>query len=158
MNIIKKQPKYIYILLAICLFFTGFIWFNSTQDKPTSKERSERVMEAARPYIAHIIGSDNYNINTVRKAAHCIEYFTLSILVSITLLLAKINCSKLKKFFITMIYCLLIASIDETIQLFSNRGAQISDVLLDFTASLIAALILSLICFITKKIKEKGTK
>lgn len=72
-----------------------------------------------------------------RKAAHYFVYFVLAFLVMNTLYIMGINRYTL---IITSIICILYAAFDEYHQTFvSGRTGQISDVLLDSSASLICA-------------------
>jgi len=72
----------------------------------------------------------------LRKAAHFTEYFVLGVLVTIALrkFAWKRNAHRN---LVVIILCALVASMDETIQLFvSGRSGQVSDVLLDCTGAL----------------------
>lgn len=64
----------------------------------------------------------------LRKAGHFSEYFVLGILSMLTLSRTELKYKK----FCGVVFCVLVASVDETIQLFvSGRSGQISDVVLD---------------------------
>ncbi len=86
----------------------------------------------------------------VRKMAHFFIYFCLG--ATSTLLFVSIGSSPLLAFFV----CMICAYTDETIQLYTpGRSGQISDVILDITASIIAIIIVnSLIKFIKNKFKK----
>lgn len=67
----------------------------------------------------------------VRKGAHFTEYFVLGILSGASAVVWNEWIGK-KKYVIAMLYCVVVASIDETIQLFvDGRAGRIQDVLLD---------------------------
>lgn len=69
----------------------------------------------------------------VRKTAHFTEYFILGMFTVLTLLQMKV----LKKGIVGWFFCIVIASLDETIQLFvGGRAGQLMDVVLDSTGSL----------------------
>ena len=75
----------------------------------------------------------------LRKAGHFSEYFILGILSMFTVLQSKFCHKK----WIGPGFCLLVASVDETIQLFvSGRSGQVSDVLLDLVGALCGIIIL----------------
>ena len=64
----------------------------------------------------------------IRKLAHFTEYFILGVLVLQTLKQTKCQ----KQVLISLVICVLVASCDETIQLFSGgRSGKIVDVMLD---------------------------
>ncbi len=69
----------------------------------------------------------------LRKAGHFSEYFILGMLSMFTVLQSKFCHKK----WMGPGFCLLVASIDETIQLFvSGRSGQVSDVVLDLVGAL----------------------
>lgn len=77
----------------------------------------------------------------VRKTAHFTEYFILGVMSILTLLQTKFSTKKIVAFF----FCIIIASLDETIQLFvGGRAGQLMDVVLDSTGSLCG--ILFIVC------------
>lgn len=68
----------------------------------------------------------------IRKTAHFTEYFILGIFSILTLLQTKFP----KKAVVAIFFCIIIASFDETIQLFvGGRAGQLMDVVLDSTGS-----------------------
>lgn len=75
----------------------------------------------------------------LRKAGHFSEYLILSMLSMFTVLQSELR----HKIWIALGFCLLVASADETIQLFvSGRSGQVSDVVLDLVGALCGILIL----------------
>lgn len=91
----------------------------------------------------------------LRKAGHFSEYFILGILASLTALQTKLRYRKLS----ALSFCVLVAAIDETIQLFvSGRSGQISDVVLDSVGALCGIIVLMLTCLFFCMIKEKVSK
>ena len=75
----------------------------------------------------------------LRKAGHFSEYFILGMLSMFTVLQSKFCHKK----WMGPGFCLLVASVDETIQLFvSGRSGQVSDVVLDLVGALCGILIL----------------
>ena len=69
------------------------------------------------------VGKGNVTEHFVRKLAHFTEFFVLG------LELAVLFCSFSSK---PILFSLLVALTDETIQLFTGRGSQVKDVWLDF--------------------------
>lgn len=76
----------------------------------------------------------------LRKCAHFTEYFILGALV----LLSQRNTGIRYKVFTGIVIGMLVASVDETIQLFvSGRSGQISDVLLDTAGAAVGSLVVN---------------
>ena len=74
----------------------------------------------------------------LRKCAHFTEYFILGVLV----LLSQHHTGIRRKIFTGLVICMLVASVDEMIQLFvSGRSGQISDVLLDTAGAAVGSLV-----------------
>jgi len=70
----------------------------------------------------------------LRKCAHFSEFFVLGVLSSLTLLQTKLSRRKL----IGMLFCLVVAAMDETIQLFvSERAGRLMDVMIDGSGALV---------------------
>ena len=104
--------------------------------KKLTEEEKEYILERFDPFV--------------RKTAHFIEYFILSISVFITLL--DFNLSNKRLLIYTMLICILYAASDEIHQLFvSERAGRILDVLLDSIGSFIAVNI----CLFIHKLKHK---
>lgn len=75
----------------------------------------------------------------LRKAGHFSEYFILGMLSMITVLQTKLRYKR----WTGLGFCLLVASVDETIQLFvSGRSGQVSDVVLDLVGALCGIVVL----------------
>jgi len=78
----------------------------------------------------------------LRKAGHFSEYFILGMLSMLTVLQSEFCHKK----WIGLGFSLLVASVDETIQLFvSGRSGQVSDVVLDFVGALCGIVLLLII-------------
>ncbi len=78
----------------------------------------------------------------VRKTAHFTEYFILGTFSLLTLLQTKFP----KKGIIGIFFCIIIASFDETIQLFvGGRAGQLMDVVLDSSGSLCGILFIRIL-------------
>ncbi|MCD8087162.1 MAG: VanZ family protein [Oscillospiraceae bacterium] len=84
----------------------------------------------------------------VRKAAHFTEYMILGVLMG--LLLSKPNGRA--RFWWPEVMCLAVASIDETIQLFSEgRGAAFRDVMIDLSGATLGVIFAAIVLFILRK-------
>lgn len=128
-----------------------FIFSNSLLDASKSTVQSAGVREFINSIFTHLGINFQFSENFIRKSAHFAEYFALS--VSMFFMFVSYLDNRNKTLFFTLSCGLLTACIDESIQLFSDgRSAQITDVILDFSAVVIAACILY---FIFLKIRSK---
>lgn len=142
----KMTKKHlIWLFVALIVAQTAFIWFNSLASKESSGELSSGIMM----FLKGLIDPEN-NIDAeflhhiVRKAAHFSEFFLLGALYVLLRSQfgerAKATCTLLAPFAV-----LVTAVVDEYIQLFAERGSQVSDVVLDFAGGLCGIVVLSLI-------------
>ena len=132
-------------LLGLCV---AFIWSNSLQSPEASASRSEAIAAFITPILSNIFGPQSSIVSFVyfriRKIAHALEFAMLG-MTSIAMLgiLGRIKAS-------TTVYAafmvLLVAVTDETIQLFTNRGASVADIVLDFAGG-IAGILIALIFY-----------
>lgn len=149
---IKTIIKIILVILWMSLIFsfssadgiTSSSMSNRLIIRITEKIKHKKLTEEEKEYILERF--DPF----VRKTAHFIEYFILSILVFITLL--DFNLSNKRLLIYTMLICILYAASDEIHQLFvSERAGRILDVLIDSIGSFIAVNI----CLFIHKLKYK---
>ena len=137
----------LYILLGLIVFF---IWDNSMQTGGSSDGFSLLFAET----FAHIVNKLGFHGNIwtlnriVRKLAHLTE-FTILGGVLYAILRRYITYGTVIK---TIGLGMLIASLDEFIQLFSpGRSSQISDVLIDTVGVVIGILVAKLVYYIRYK-------
>ena len=140
------------VLLVIILLTIGFIWSNSLQSIPESQAESQSVLEIIEPILEAFVGEGNVTENLVRKLAHFAEFALLG--VELVLLLAATHKISLQNVINCMFASLLVAVIDETIQVYSQRGSQVTDVILDFTGALIGILLTIAILGAVKHIRR----
>ncbi len=136
------------IVLTLC-----FIWGQSVLSVNTSSKESKYVLDTVRPVLETFIEEENITSNTVRKPAHFIEFAVLGIELAIYMVCSG-KCRGKQVFFCCTIG-LYTAVIDETIQLFSDRGSQLQDVWLDFVGTVTAVLITIAISHLIKKHKQR---
>lgn len=146
MNRIKKLWPW--ISLVLLLAFTLLIFSFSFDTAEESSEKSEKVTET----LQSICDALNLDVEvvegTVRKAAHFAEF---ALLGALALLCSKAfdmgTCPAL-------LYSIIAAAIDETIQIYSpDRASSTADVLLDFAGALLGVLCLLLIIKLRKSHK-----
>ena len=116
-----KNKKLIIIAIAAALVF---IWGNSL----LSREASQLLSDSVQSGLIQISGGDTsgkVNSAVLRKVAHFCEFAALGGLW------ALLFREKKKGFFKAFLFSAACAALDETIQIFSNRGSSLSDVILD---------------------------
>ena len=141
--------------LALSILWLLFIFSNSLETGVESDQKSSSVTQFINN-VLHAIGfKGEIPHSTVRKLAHFGEFAILAIFVCVTLYCAP---KKLSVLFSPAI-CFVCASIDETIQIFTDgRGAQISDVAIDTFGAICGTAGIMFLYFIIIKITEKTKK
>ena len=133
----------ILLVLTLC-----FIWGNSLLGREDSAELSGSIYSWL---IKH--GCPIKSEHVLRKMAHFGEFGLLGVELS--------GLAFLRSGFhgrpgvLAGPAALLIAAADETIQFFSGRAAQLTDVLLDFFGAVTGILILALLIFLIMKYRKK---
>ena len=142
------------ILLLLIISTVAFIFTQSTKSKEESKSDSDKVGEIIEEIIPPETPAGDFVQTNLRKIAHFTEFFLLGCEVSV---FVSLFCTS--KFSIPLSYAfgLLIASIDETIQIFSKRGPALRDVMIDFFGFLSSTFIIYTLSIIVKKCKQKYT-
>ena len=153
-NIFSKRT--IYLLLT--LLWVAVIFSFSLQPATTSSEVSrgvgEWLVETFAPFLSERLEAMPVEqlelLHTLlRKAGHFSEYFILGILAMLTVLQTKLRYGKLS----ALVFCVLVATVDETIQLFvSGRSGQVTDVILDSVGALCGIAVLMGVRKILKRI------
>lgn len=137
----------LYILLGLIVFF---IWDNSMQNGGSSDGFSIFFAEAFAPIVNKLGFHGNiWTMNRIiRKLAHLTE-FTILGSVLYTILRRYITYGTVIK---TIALGILIASLDEFIQLFSpGRSSQLSDILIDTIGVILGILLVKLVYYIGYK-------
>ena len=134
------MKRIIKVLLLICWVFTIFsLSFQGQKDTTQTSLGVTKNIASIYLKITNNYSDDNLNKTIeeihpiIRKVAHFSEFFILAILTMIVL-----NEFKFKyKYIYTIIFCLVIASFDESIQYFvDGRVSSIKDVLIDTSGSI----------------------
>ena len=148
----KKNLILKVVFTSLSVLVISFIFGNSLLDASASTVQSTGVREFINSILSDFGFEFEFTENFVRKCAHLAEYFVLAVSLFITYVLyIKKHLSVL---IATLSTGLVIACIDETIQLFSDgRSSQISDVILDFSAVLTVGCVLYIVI---KNFKKRG--
>jgi len=134
-------------LLIIGILINIFIWTNSLMPSNLSSSQSGLIVNLIYPVFKNVFDVNTFT-TVVRKLAHFTEFMFLAIIFSYYF--KSINIKN--PYLITMIYGLIVAIIDEAIQLFiPGRAGLIIDVLIDFSGVITGVLVV----FIISKIRLK---
>lgn len=118
------------VLILFMLATLAFVWGNSMQSIEASQAMSLGVLEKVKPALEVMAGVGNVTDHFVRKLAHFTEFAVLGI--QLALLLIQLGCVRFQPVVNCAFFGLIVATLDETIQIFSYRGAQVQDIWLDF--------------------------
>lgn len=134
-----NRSRVIWLTLSVvCVFL---IWGNSLQPAAQSSHSSNWVTESLQKIAAVLFGNGKWiTTHLVRKTAHFVEYALLGALFCKTW--SVFIERKAHAVWASLLSAFLVASADETIQLFvEGRSGQISDVLLDFCGAFFGCLL-----------------
>ena len=140
------------ILAVLILLLLAIIWGNSVQSIPDSRDRSLSVMARIQPFLELFVGKGNVTNHLVRKLAHFCEYSLLGLLLTHWVRLWMQPTPR--RVLYGMLLGLAVAVIDETIQIFSHRGSQVQDVILDFCGVIAGTLLGLLLSAIVRRVKR----
>lgn len=135
-------------LLIIGIFINLFIWMNSLIPGNISSEQSGFIVNILYPAFKSIIDVNTFSL-IIRKLAH----FTQFMLLIIVFTCYYRDTNKNNYYLIAFIHGLLVAVIDETIQIFiPGRAGLISDVLIDLLGVITGIILV----YIYNKFRNKG--
>ena len=121
------------------VLITGFIFANSAKDATQSTIQSDSLVGWVIENMSFLFKDRSTATHYVRKFAHFAEFFAQGVAFSGVIFSLKFY----KNFIYVLLTGFCTACVDEFIQLFSEgRSAQISDVFVDFSGT-----VLSVICF-----------
>ena len=134
------------LVLILLVLNVAFIWGNSTLDGGASKGLSDRVIAV----LVEVFGidytgdrEDELDLNfLVRKAAHATEFAVLGVLSASLLPGRGQNGGQWR--FAAVLFGVLVALTDETIQLFHARTSSVKDVWLDSAGLMVGILVVVL--------------
>ncbi|MCQ2773012.1 MAG: VanZ family protein [Bacilli bacterium] len=154
---IKKKADLIQLIVwaVIALGTLIFIFSNSFKDGPESMKQSSVIVEVVESVVDPGHKMEEGLLHTiVRKSAHFTEFFVLGL--SLRMMFIFVSRLTKKNFYILPFFiCLLSAVTDEFIQSFTGRTSAILDVLIDFSGSALAILLVMMGMLIVHLIKSK---
>ena len=144
------------IILGLLVLLTlAFIWGNSLLPRTESQEISRGLLAEICAALEHVgMHLDPQNDHWLRKLAHFGEFGLLG--TELGLLLCLNRRQSVQGFVNCAFAGLAVAVTDEALQLISNRGSQVQDVLLDFAGFLTGLLLCGLLCGIIGRKRPKN--
>ena len=132
----------LYILLT--LLWVAVIFAFSLQPADASNQISSGLVRKIVELFIPNISEEGWEVLhfLIRKAGHFTEFFVLGVFSVLALFQTKIRLKKI----LGLSFCAVIATMDETIQLFVNgRSGQVSDVVLDSVGALVGIAVIVII-------------
>ena len=152
-----KRKKIIVAIESVLIAITlCFIFQNSILSKQQSSSQSGQVYSSFIQIFDAIFGQGVITQHVFRKMAHAVEFFVLG--VEVYLLYYTLVGLKLKRLFEILCIGLIVGLVDESIQVFSNRGAQVLDVWIDFAGYLLGVVICLGCVLVVKSIIKRRNK
>ncbi len=142
---LRRRRGLLIVLLAVTLCF---IWGNSLLGREESSALSRGLL---RWLIDH--GFPIRSEHLLRKLAHFGEFGLLG--CELMLLFSLGRSPSFRSAGAAALAGLAAAAADETLQLFSGRSAQLTDVMLDFSGALTGICFISLVCLLIRRYKTK---
>ena len=163
------------VAIALCIAFfvvinMAVIFALSEEDREESGTRSKGVtafvVRVIYPDYDHMSYDDQLAVTEsahrfVRKAAHFLEYALLGFLTSGLVLFLRRHLfrrkpKRWKTWICPAVFCFLYAVTDEVHQIFSDRGASPTDVLIDTLGAIAGILLIQLIVLIASRAQRKA--
>lgn len=126
---LARRDVWSLVLLVFTTATLVFIWTNSMEAPAESSEKSQWVMKLMTPFLEIFVGKGNVTEFLVRKLAHFCEFGLLGCELSLMLILRKRQV--LQWYVNAAMFAFTVAALDETIQIFADRGSSLADVWLD---------------------------
>lgn len=154
MNAVIRKRWNIVLVLLLALTL-AFIWGNSLLPRTESQEISRGLLAELCAALETLgLHLDPQNDHWLRKLAHFGEFAVLGAELCALLLLNR--RVRLQGFVNCAFAGLAVAVTDEALQLISNRGSQVQDVLLDFAGFVTGLLLCGLLCGMIRRKRSKN--
>ena len=150
--VIRKRWNIVLVLLLVLTL--AFIWGNSLLPRTESQEISRGLLAELCAVLENVgLHIDPQNDHWLRKLAHFGEFGMLG--AELGLLLCLNRRQSVQGFVNCAFAGLAVAVTDEALQLISNRGSQVQDILLDFAGFLAGLLLWALLWILGSKSRER---
>ncbi|MGN0550713.1 MAG: VanZ family protein [Acutalibacteraceae bacterium] len=160
---LKKENTGFYLSVIFTVLWTGLIFSFSAQSKTNSMAASD----SAFAFLSSLFASLNIDRQTavfaIRKLAHFSEYFIFGALITLSMIINKAKMMKpmtaIKTNAFKLLFIILIVPvIDETIQIFSQRGPLVQDIWIDFSGAVCGVLAMLFIMSVAFNKKERSKR
>lgn len=153
----RTEPKRILkiTLLVLIVLNLAFIFIQSLIPPEESSKESGAVGDVIEEIIPPETKPGEFIQLNLRKIAHFIEFATLGALVA-----AYLFVFMRRRIAIIMSFpaALIVGLLDESVQLFSGRGASVKDVWIDFSGFACASLFFYTVCLVISLIRKNVNK
>ena len=163
-SILMKTEKKQKILMIFFILSLIFVWGQSCIGKTNSELESNIFVELIKPLEEikpNEIATYDYEFysHLIRKGAHVIEFSIVGAeLALVFLVYSKKKLNTMVVFLNSLMVGMIVGLIDETIQIFSDRGSQVLDVWFDILGVSIGAGVISIGYIIKKRRDKKANK
>lgn len=159
----KRYTPLQIVLLSLIICTLLFIFSQSILPAEQSAETSDGFSGFLELIISPNTPFGSFIHINIRKIAHFAEFFALGVFVSlyVSLFLPEIDSelrARVRFIIYSAVAAPLIALLDETIQVFSGRGPEITDVWIDTWGYITAALIVYGVCLVSFFVSKKKDK
>ena len=146
-----KYKRLTILFGILTVLMVAFIWGNSIQTRDQSSGQSLSVLAWLKPLLdpSGRIDDELFHI-LIRKTAHFAEFAALGLCVGgFTVNLGRLQGRRYIS--LPMLMTLGVAVMDEFIQIFSNRGSMVGDIVLDYCGGLTGLAVIAVICRLIKR-------
>ena len=146
-----KHKRLTILFGILTVLMVAFIWGNSIQTRDQSSGQSLSVLAWLKPLLdpSGRIDDELFHI-LIRKTAHFAEFAALGLCVGgFTVNLGRLQGRRYIS--LPMLMTLGVAVMDEFIQIFSNRGSMVGDIVLDYCGGLTGLAVIAVICRLIKR-------
>ena len=135
-----------------------FIWGNSFFPKSVSSDLSIWVMSLISKVVTGDLSAQGSvsDAGVLRKVAHFTEFFAFGTAISVYVRMTVSD--KRTRILALSLLGMLVALFDETIQIFSGRGPQVSDIWIDIAGYTLGVLVVAAVVTLRRKKREKSEK
>lgn len=150
-----KKKVTIFVLFIALILIVGFIFSNSAKFRNESTQQSVQILSVVLNKFAPEADAVQKNIihNLIRKSAHVIEYMSLGIMLALISRQFE-NINKRKYICFPLFIGLSVGVIDEFIQSFNDRSAEVQDVIIDFSGVFVGVALVMIIFLIKDSMKK----
>ena len=156
-----KIGRILSILLILAFIATSiFIFSNSLKSRSSSANDRDSVTNAIKPFVDPDgkVTSIAFT-KIIRKLAHFAEFALLGVELALFRLVFKKRSTLLRRSLSVpslLLISLLIALLDETLQIFSGRSAEVTDVWIDFSGAIFGILFVYLVVALIGYFKKRS--